>query len=91
MYPARSFGSISQNGNYIADNDAYDKVYTHPRGEQALHYRVIDRINETYSDNTVIPGLGEYQTSEGLRLDAYNKGYKGGQCDIMILNLHKNY
>ena len=57
------------------------------RNERDLHYRVIHFIKRHYPEAIVAPSLGEYQTSEGLRLDAYNKGYKGGQPDIIILNL----
>ena len=32
----------------------------------------------------IIPGLGEFQDSPGRRVDAWKKGYKGGQPDLMI-------
>ncbi|CAB4025363.1 toxin Bro, partial [Paramuricea clavata] len=34
----------------------------------------------------VIPGLGEYQDTSSKRCDAWKKGYKGGQPDIIIEN-----
>ena len=43
----------------MADKASYVKVYKNPIGENALHYRVVDHINETYPDVIIIPGLGE--------------------------------
>ena len=37
------------------------------------------------------PGLGEYQFTQELQSDAFKKGYRGGQPDILILNLHKKW
>ena len=59
--------------------------------ERDLHYRVIDFIRTNYPDIVVIPGLGEYQSTSSIRHDAYNKGYLGGQPDLLVLNLHKSY
>jgi len=39
----------------------------------------------------IAPGLGEYQATSELQSDAYNKGYLGGQPDLLILNLHMKY
>ena len=39
----------------------------------------------------LIPGLGENQTTTGLRLKSHAKGYRAGQPDLIILNKHKKY
>ena len=54
--------------------------------ETDLHYKVVDFIRKFFVEAIVIPGLGELQDTEPKRLDAWNKGYKGGQPDILILN-----
>ena len=69
----------------IADKDAYEKVYTNPRGENALHYRVVDHINKTDPDVIIIPGLGENQTTSYLRLDSKRKGYQAGQPYLILM------
>jgi hypothetical protein len=32
----------------------------------------------------IIPGLGENQDSSSKRIDSYRKGYRAGQCDLML-------
>jgi len=59
--------------------------------ETNLHYKVIDFIRKYYPDAIIIPGLGEHQITTKSRSDAFYKGYKGGQPDILILNRHKTY
>ena len=59
--------------------------------ETELHYKVIDIIRDKFPEAIVLPGLGEYQTTQQLRNDAWKKGYIGGQPDIMIMNLHKKW
>ena len=39
----------------------------------------------------MVPGLGEMQQTSLLRSNAYYKGYKGGQPDLIILGSHKAY
>jgi len=55
--------------------------------ELDLHYKVIGFIRDKYPDAMIAPGLGEYQQTSELRVDAYRKG----QPYILILNLHKNF
>ena len=54
--------------------------------EKDLHYKVIDFIRKFFVEAIVIPGLGELQDTDPKKLDAWSKGYKAGQPDILILN-----
>jgi len=60
--------------------------------ETELHYKVVDYIRNYISEEAIIiPGLGEYQINSSIRTDAYKRGYKGGQPDLILLNKHNNY
>ena len=60
--------------------------------ETELHYKVVDYIRNYISEEAIIiPGLGEYQINSCIRTDAYKRGYKGGQPDLILLNKHNNY
>ena len=54
--------------------------------ETDLHYKVIDFIRKFFKEAIIIPGLGELQDTKQKQGDAYRKGYRGGQPDILILN-----
>ena len=58
--------------------------------ETDLHYKVVDFIRKFFVEAILVPGLGELQDTEAKRLDAWSKGYKGGQPDILILNRTRN-
>ena len=59
--------------------------------ETDLHKQVVQFIRRFYPDVIIIPGLGEYQTNTTIRTSCYNKGYTGGQPDILIINSHRYY
>ena len=59
--------------------------------ETDLHKKVVQFIRRFYPDVIIIPGLGEYQTNTTIRTSCYNKGYTGGQPDILIINSHRYY
>ena len=59
--------------------------------ETDLHYRVVAYIRRYHPNAIIIPGLGEVQDSSAKCFDPYCKGYKGGQLDLIISNLHINY
>jgi len=61
------------------------------KNERDLHYKVVGFIKKHFQEATLVPGLGELQRTDNLRIDSYMKGYKSGQPDILILNLHKIY
>ena len=54
--------------------------------ERDLHYKVIDFIRKFFPEAVLVPGLGELQDTESKRSDAWSKGYKAGQPDILLLN-----
>jgi hypothetical protein len=39
----------------------------------------------------LIVGLGELQDTSFQRVSAYNKGYKGGQPDLILVHANKQY
>ena len=47
--------------------------------EKDLHHKVVSFIRRKYDNCLMIAGLGELQTTQKLRLSAYNKGYMAGQ------------
>jgi hypothetical protein len=59
--------------------------------ETDLHYKVVHFIRNYLKEPIIIPGLGEYQSTHHLRNDAFQKGYLGGQPDIILLNYHTRY
>jgi hypothetical protein len=59
--------------------------------ETDLHKKVIEFIRKYAPDAIIIPGLGEYQFNTTLRTRCYEKGYKGGQPDLLIINAHRHY
>ena len=61
------------------------------KNERDLHHKVVAFIKKHFQDAILVPGLGELQRTGSLRIESYMKGYRGGQPDIIILNLHKIY
>jgi len=59
--------------------------------ENDLHKRVVKWIRRYHPKLIAIPGLGELQNTDALRLEAWYKGNVKGTCDLMILNNHKTY
>ena len=53
--------------------------------EDELHYKVVKHIKKQYPDVTINAGLGEHLTTDHARMDAYLKGYIGGQPDIIVI------
>jgi len=53
--------------------------------EDELHYRVVEHIKKRYPDATINAGIGEHLTTDHARMDAYLKGYAGGQPDIIVI------
>ena len=58
--------------------------------ETDLHYKVVDFIRKFFAEAVIVPGLGELQDTDAKRIDAWKKGYKSGQPDILILNRTRN-
>jgi prophage antirepressor-like protein len=54
--------------------------------EDDLHYKVVAHLRQTYSHcMELIGGIGEHLQTNHAKLDAYFKGYTGGQPDIIII------
>ena len=55
-----------------------------------LHKKVVEFIRNCLQPRAIIiPGLGEYQFNSGIRCQCYDKGYLGGQPDLLIINTHR--
>ena len=61
------------------------------KNESDLHKAIIKYIRLRYPQTIIIPGLGEFQTTDELRLDAWQKGYTAGQPDIILLHPTEDY
>ena len=59
--------------------------------ETDLQAQIVAWLRRNQPDAVLLPGLGEFQDTEARRIDAYNKGYKGGQPDLLILYPHNRY
>ena len=82
----RKKGTYSLPGHYCSNEITWPEVREKAAGrEDALHYRVIEYIRNTYPDAETIAGLGEHLQTKHQRMDGYLKGYVGGQPDIMVL------
>ena len=54
--------------------------------EDELHYKVVHHLRKKYSHcMELIGGIGEHLQTNHAKLDAYFKGYTGGQPDIIII------
>jgi prophage antirepressor-like protein len=85
---------IRKTGSYVsptAENPKLMHKQIQLLNETDLHYKVIDLIRTKFPDFLVVPGLGELQVTSQTRIDAFKKGYIGGQPDILILNHTKDY
>jgi prophage antirepressor-like protein len=54
--------------------------------ETDLHYAVVSYIRDNHPEAVIVPGLGEYQDTSAKRCDAWKKGYRRGQPDLIIEN-----
>ena len=59
--------------------------------ENDLHKKVVEFIKRFAEDAIIIPGLGEFQFTSLIRSNCYEKGYIGGQPDLLIINSHRYY
>jgi len=81
--------SIRKTGAYVANQITYPQIQL--LNEKDLHYKVVHFIRRFYPDALLSVSMGELQDTSKKRCDAYNKGFKGGAPDILILNTHKTY
>ena len=59
--------------------------------KETYNLKLLILLRSIFPEAILIPGLGELQKTTCMRSESYRKGYKGGQPDILILNLHKIY
>ena len=58
--------------------------------ETDLHKKVVEFIRNCLQPRAIIiPGLREYQFNSTIRCQCYDKGYLGGQPDLLIVNTHR--
>ena len=58
--------------------------------ETDLHKKVVEFIRNCLQPKAIIiPGLGEYQFNTTIRTNCFEKGYLGGQPDLLIVNAHR--
>ena len=55
------------------------------RSELDLHTEVVKFIRDKCQEAIIVPGLGEYQDSDEVRIKSWQKGYTSGQPDLIIL------
>jgi hypothetical protein len=79
MFNSKMFKNINTNCQIEVKNE-YD-----------LHCRVVKFLRKRYPDVILIVGLGELQDTSSKRISAYNKGYKGGQPDLILVHAIKLY
>ncbi|CAB4001521.1 phage antirepressor [Paramuricea clavata] len=79
--------SISKTGSYnLPDRRSLRYNQMILINETDLHHIVVSYIRDNYPEAVILPGLGEYQDTVLKRCDAWKKGYKGGQPDLIIEN-----
>ena len=61
------------------------------QSENDLHSKVVDYLRRFYPHAKMLAGLGEFQTTDALRLEGWKKGYQKGTADLMIVNNHLDH
>ena len=82
--------SIRKHGQYKLFNDKSNNMVI-IESENDLHYKIVQFIRNKYEDALMVAGLGELQINDNMRISAYRKGYKAGQCDLMLMNPTSKY
>jgi hypothetical protein len=58
------------------------------QSENDLHSKVVDYLRRFHPHAKMVAGLGEFQKTDALRIEGYQKGYQKGTADLMIVNNH---
>jgi len=56
------------------------------QSELDLHVKVVAFVRKRYPNVIIIPGLGELQFTDQVRIRAWQKGYTSGQPDLILIN-----
>ena len=59
--------------------------------EYQLHSRVVKFIRKKFPNLMLIPCMGELQDTTSKRISAYNKGYRSGAPDMLLLHANSTY
>lgn len=54
----------------MSDAIVYQQVYKHPKGENALHYRLIDHTRQYLPEVILVLGLGENEATSYMIVDS---------------------
>lgn len=69
----------------------HDKNEITIKNEYDLHCKVVKFIRKKYPNLVLLVGLGELQDTASKRVAAYNKGYRGGQPDLILLHANEEH
>ena len=61
------------------------------RNEYELHSRVVKFLRKKFPNLMLIPCMGELQDTSSKRISAYNKGYRSGAPDMLVLHANEEY
>ena len=56
-----------------------------------LHTKVVAFLRKRFPHVIIIPGLGELQTTDDIRIKSWQKGYTAGQPDLILLKPTPDY
>ena len=69
----------------------YEKCQFEIKSEYDLHSKVVKFIRKKYPNVILIPCMGELQDTASKRICAYNRGYRSGAPDLLILHANEEY
>ena len=61
------------------------------KNEYDLHCKVVRFLRKKYPQAILIPCMGELQDTSSKRIGAYNRGYRSGAPDLLILHANEQY
>jgi len=69
----------------------HEKCQFEIKSEYDLHCKVVKFIRKKYPNVMLIPCMGELQDTASKRICAYNRGYRSGSPDLLILHATEEY
>ena len=69
----------------------HEKCQFEIKSEYDLHCKVVKFIRKKYPNVMIIPCMGELQDTATKRICAYNRGYRSGAPDLLILHANDEY
>ena len=69
----------------------YEKCQFEIKSEYDLHCKVVKLIKKKFPNVIIIPCMGELQDTASKRICAYNRGYRSGAPDLLILHANEEY